>query len=99
MDWLATAEKHIKSAYYQFLYMLCWINHSRWLYNKVPLEKFTATVERTNRELYEKERAIYRLVVSLMHDGVLIPERSYYLHKQIAQKYNWPYIKESYDNS
>lgn len=99
MDWLVTAEKHLKSVYYHVLCTLSWVVHSQWIIDQLPAEKFAISTEETTKRQYQSERALYRLVVSLMRDGVLIPEKSYYLHKQVAQKYNWPYIKESYDNS
>lgn len=52
----------------------------------------------TNRDVFRKERYIYRLSRRFIGEGMDIDRRSYYIYRNIALKYGWPYIKELYDN-
>jgi hypothetical protein len=65
----------------------------------VPIERFILPVNKTKKEYYFAERNLYRLTHSLVRRGDLIDQRVYYHYSLIAKKYNWPFIKESYDQS
>lgn len=66
-------------------------------YIKVPASWVKTPIARTDRLTYQSEKGLYRVAGSLIRDGVLIEARHYYMYKHIAQKYDWPFIKESYD--
>jgi hypothetical protein len=94
--------KNIKIIRKIYGYTLSWLWHfSRyeWLRTAVPVETLVVPVSRTRREIYELERANYRLTHALIRRGDLMDKRSYFLYSLTAKKYGWFYIKETYDNS
>lgn len=64
----------------------------------LPVEKLNRPVDKTSRIYFEAERMNFRLAKRLVEYNVPLRKRDYYLYKQTAQKYGWPYIKEVYDN-
>lgn len=70
---------------------------TNWVLRLIPVESLFISIEETNREIYEIERRNYNLVFALQNRGDDIPKRDYKMYKHIAQKYNWRYIKEIYD--
>lgn len=54
-------------------------------------------IRKTDKEHYGLERKNYRLARHIVMSGQPLYKRDYYLYSLIAKKYNWPYIKETYD--
>ncbi len=77
---------------------LCWVIPSAWLRARIPVSELIRPLNRTPRLFYEKERQVYRLTYFLVRKGTPIDRRAYHIHKAIAQKYGWPYVKEVYDD-
>ena len=81
--------------------LLCLTNkrfNSSWLHSKISLHQVLPPLDKTNKVWYRIERENYRITSSLVRKGELITVQNYRLYKQIAIKYNWPYIKETYDD-
>lgn len=64
----------------------------------VPVRQFIVPPHRTDRRTYFSERRFYRFMHFLAKQDFPFSKRNYYMHKAIANKYGWPYIKETYDN-
>lgn len=63
----------------------------------VPAEIAVSDKEKTKKDDYMYEKYLYRLV----HDVIMsnqVKKSYYWRYRLIAEKYNWPYVTETYDN-
>lgn len=92
-------KKDIKTLYGWAILLSCVAIDSKWLLNKIPPERLIKKPNKTHRYRYELERGVYRSAMRLVRRGDPLDTRNYYIYSLIAKKYNWPYIKETYDKS
>lgn len=84
--------------YGMFITYGCYIVDSRWLRNQIPVERLFAPTHKTTKARYELERKTYRMSHNSVKMGRPLDKRTYYIYAFAARKYNWPFIKEAYDN-
>ena len=80
------------------MYRLYPLVPTNWMISLIPVERLFVSVEETTRYIYKLERRNYNLAFALQNRGDTLTKRDYKLHKHIAEKYNWRYIKEIYDD-
>jgi hypothetical protein len=64
----------------------------------VPSYKWTKPVNRTTKEEYKIDHSLYRSMHSSVMGGEQFQKTYYYYYRALAKKYDWPYVKEVYDN-
>jgi hypothetical protein len=85
--------------YFIFIYLLFLCTRQRWLSVLIPVWLWRVPPALTSRSTYNDEKLSYRLYHQMSNDGWIRLKRPYYYYyRYIARKYNWPYIKESFDN-
>ena len=80
--------------------VMCYIPgvHHLGISNLVPARFMFPPLHKTDRRSYEAERRFYRFTSYMAKQGFPLDRRGYYYRKTIALKYDWPFIKESFDN-
>ena len=90
--------QQIKNVYGLLLYYICWVIKSPWLLAQIPVERLILPTQKTPRISYDLERRVYRASLRIQRMGMDLSHREYSYYRLIAEKYQWPYIKELYDD-